>query len=613
MEEAAGYIFLGLFVVALLILPIILSAIALSSASATRKRLEALEHRVALPGIAPSPGAAAPAVSEMPAPAPTAPPIAAAPPALEQAVVVQPAAPRPAAPPAPAPASGVDIERLIGGKWLNWIGIIALLLGTSFFLKYAFDNNWIGPSGRVTIGVIAGIVLIVYSQWLFQKTYIYFAEGVAGLGAGVLFLSLYAAWSFYHLIPNVWAFAGMVAVTAVLLALALARDSQRIAVLALVGGFVAPLLVNTGADAEIQLFAYLALLNAGLLWVAHAREWRSLPLAFLFSLLYFWAWYNAWYEPSKLPLTLGFAVIFFVEFATLPVLRALKTGTQYGEHVVLVLLNTAWFVLALHVMLFSSHRWLLTIDVVALSLAYLAVARLAPAPPSGQLSARVLYAGLALTLVTLAIPIRLAGAWITIGWAIEGAVLIWSGFTSNSRLLRMAGLLIFLFVAIRLVVAPIEGGHLFLNPRFETFALVIACLGASAYMASRHRSEFAPGESTLYQIVQVAINVLALWALTAEVLNTSVAAQRQELIVTLVWTLYAAILLVLGVRVDSGLLRWQGLVLLGIAILKVFLFDLSELPLSLRILSFMALGIVLLGISFLYQRRPKTEKPEPPV
>ena len=69
--------------------------------------------------------------------------------------------------------------------------------------------------------------------------------------------------------------------------------------LALAGGFVTPLLVNSGTNAEVQLFSYLALLNAGLLWVSYVRTWRSLPLAFLFSVLYFWSWYSTYYDAGQ--------------------------------------------------------------------------------------------------------------------------------------------------------------------------------------------------------------------------------------------------------------------------------------------------------------------------
>jgi len=582
---------LGLILVVLLVIPIA----ALVQTTQLKKRVSEIEQRLAT-----LPRASKPQVEL----APVQPQPVLSPPPAKPAI---PASIPPASVTSPRIASSRgDLERLIGGKWLNWIGIFALLFGTAFFLKLAFDNGWIGPIGRVTIGLLAGTALIGYSQVLFRRKFVYFSEGVAGLGAGVLFLSLYASWNFYHFIPNIAAFAGMAAVTSVLLALALVRDSQRIAVLALVGGFVTPLLLNTGEDAEVQLFGYLALLNAGLLWVAYARNWRALPAAFVFTLIYYSVWYSAHYEESKLGVTVAFSALFFVEFATLPALRALRTGTMYGEQVALALLNTAWFVLAMNTML-SAHRWVLTAIVLLIALAYLFIAQ-AAARSSGAPLARILYSGLALTLATAAIPIRLSGPWITIAWAIEGAVLIWSGAYTNTRLLRAAGLIVFTIVVVRLIVSPLPGGHPIFNPRFETFAVVIACFGFAAYVASRSRDQLGKDEQTIFSVLQVGINVIALWALTSEVLSGTQAAQQQQLQVTLVWTLYAAALLLLGMRYGSKLLRWQGLVLLGIGIIKVFLFDLSELALGLRILAFMVLGVVLLGVSFLYQRRLQTDK-----
>ena len=59
----------------------------------------------------------------------------------------------------PTRADQPDLESRIGSHWLNRIGIAAVLIGVSYFLKYAFDNNWIGPAGRVTIGLLAGIAI----------------------------------------------------------------------------------------------------------------------------------------------------------------------------------------------------------------------------------------------------------------------------------------------------------------------------------------------------------------------------------------------------------------------------------------------------------------------
>ncbi|HLE19846.1 MAG TPA: DUF2339 domain-containing protein, partial [Vicinamibacteria bacterium] len=174
------------------------------------------------------------------------------------------------------PAGGLDLETLIAGRLLNRVGIVALLLAASFFLKYAFDNDWVGPSGRVALGLLAGTALLGYSQWLLRRGYGYFSGGIAGLAAGVLYLSLYAAWSFYQLVPQPVAFAGMIVVTGTMVVLALGRDSQPLALLALVGGFLTPTLLDTGQDAQLPLFLYLAVLNAGLMVMARLRSWRSL-------------------------------------------------------------------------------------------------------------------------------------------------------------------------------------------------------------------------------------------------------------------------------------------------------------------------------------------------
>jgi uncharacterized membrane protein len=100
------------------------------------------------------------------------------------------------------PDGGVDLETLIGGRWLNYVAVIALIFGAAFFLKLAFDNEWIGEKVRILIGVLCGAFLLTYSQRLLDRGYRFFSEGIAGLGAGVLYLSLYAGWGFYRFISS---------------------------------------------------------------------------------------------------------------------------------------------------------------------------------------------------------------------------------------------------------------------------------------------------------------------------------------------------------------------------------------------------------------------------
>ena len=77
---------------------------------------------------------------------------------------------------------------------------------------------------------------------------------------------------------------------------------------------------------------------------------------------------------------------------------------------------------------------------------------------------------------------------------------------------------------------------------------------------------------------------------------------------SLLWTAYASGLIALGVSRESALLRWQALVLFGLVAVKVFIYDSSFLERFYRIVSFFILGLVLLTVSFLYQRKVARER-----
>jgi uncharacterized membrane protein len=211
-------------------------------------------------------------------------------------------------------SSALDLETLIGGRWLNRIGITALILAVTYFLKYAFDNNWIGPSGRVAIGILLGAAMLPWSHWLLQRGYSYFSEGIAGLGAAVLYLSIWAGCQYYKPFSLDVGFAAMIVITAGMAAVALGRNSQRIALLSLFGGFLTPVLVSEGKDAQAVLFTYLLILGAGLLVIEIRRDWRALtPISFLLSQLYFWAGIRSFIAqqsssaPSSLPRSFFFS------------------------------------------------------------------------------------------------------------------------------------------------------------------------------------------------------------------------------------------------------------------------------------------------------------------
>ena len=159
-----------------------------------------------------------------------------------RAPIVRSRPPRFATVDAAPPGETQSLESRVGSHWFNRIGILAILIGMTWFLKFAIDNHWIGPLGRVLIGLIAGAGLIAWSERFRARRYIGFSYSLKAVGSGILYLSLWAAFSLYHLVPVSVAFLAMIAVTAFNGYLAWVQDAELLALYAIVGGLSSPVL-----------------------------------------------------------------------------------------------------------------------------------------------------------------------------------------------------------------------------------------------------------------------------------------------------------------------------------------------------------------------------------
>lgn len=191
--------------------------------------------------------------------------------------------------------------------------------------------------------------------------------------------------------------------------------------------------------------------------------------------------------------------------------------------------------------------------------------------------------------------------------------MVWAGVRARKPGLRGAGLLLFAVVTARLLVLPIPAPRLLWNARFAAFAAAAACFVLALWLRRSADEGSGEWERAALAALAVAVNVLAVVALSLEVWDFvgrpaagAAAAPNlaRSMALSLLWIGYASVLMALGVRRRAALLRWQGLALFGLAAGKVFFYDLSFLERAYRILSFLVLGIVLLIVSFLHQRRP---------
>lgn len=540
-------------------------------------------------------------------------------------------------PPVAAPQPEIDLESRIGSHWLNRIGISAVLIGVSYFLKFAFDNNWIGPTGRVSIGLLTGIAGIVWSEAFRNKGYKIFSYSLKAVGIGVLYLSLWAAFQVYALIPSGVAFLAMAVVTASTAMLAIKQDAEILAALALTGGFSTPLLLSTGQNHEVELFLYVALLSAASVALVSFKPWRRLlVLSYSGTLLLYIAWYSEYYRRFEFATTLTFASIFFAIFAIAPVLSTPPEGTSSLPWLpaALIFINTGVYFLQAYAMVEEIDKLAMAWFALALAGVHIALSRVsAPREPLNAEPLRLLHLALAVALITIAIPIRLDGHWITVGWLVEAGVLLWVADRISAGFLHyLAAAALALGVVRLLVFDNFVVDTLLLNSRMATYLLAMAVLALLARFSAKRFSAKRESDvdNQLAAVAVLAVSVLALVGLTREIADyyarqmtpnaqwtTAIAANRRSLMIaedfsySALWMGYGALLMVIGFWRKSAFFRWQALFLIAATIVKVFIYDVSQLDRGYRILSFIILGALLLAVSFVYQKNWLKLSPPP--
>lgn len=389
-------------------------------------------------------------------------------------------------------------EALVGGKILNRIGALAFIIGIGFFLKYAFDNNWITESMRVLIGALAGFLCIGLAYRSNKRGFQIFSQGLVGAGIAILYLSVYAAFNFYHLVPQFAAFLMMSAVTMIALANGLFYDSLAVALLGLAGGFLTPLMLSTGEVNAVGLFTYIALLDVGLLAVVAKKDsWYLVePLTFAATWLFYFFWFAADYTENNLTIALFFVTVFWVLFYGLEFLHADKPvrGLSFVIQVVPGL-NAMAYYLSLYLLIDPDHhKWMASVTVL-LGAVYFGTILALSARKSIPLFVRIRYTLSALVLLVLATAIQFSDFRTVSLWLLEAGILVWCSHRWKMSFVFYAALGLFAIALLKLTgtggtfVSTSPGDFsLILNERFLTFAIAMATLGSSAFVVRRAES-----------------------------------------------------------------------------------------------------------------------------
>ncbi|MGI8827782.1 MAG: DUF2339 domain-containing protein [Chloroflexota bacterium] len=496
--------------------------------------------------------------------------------------------------------SSDDWEAVVGGRWLNRIGALALILGIGFFLKYAFHQNWINHSLRIAVGFTVGAGLLALAARAHAKSYAIFAQGLVGAGTASLYLTVYAAYEFYSLLPALGALVAIALVTGLAFAQAMYYDSLAVSVLAWIGGFLAPLLLALQHPNEPGLFVYLIVLDAGILAITFRRpDWSVLePLTLAATWGITGAWYANAYGSSHLLMTVVFITILWALFFALEIGRVFRPLpiSARATHV-LWTVNGATYYGALLILISPSHHGLLGPTTLALGAGYLA-ALLAMRTRGLPLSTSARYAVTAIGLLVLATIFRFAGFIAVALLALEALGLSYLGVRTALKYVWRPGLVVYGVATGLLMATPgalaYEPVHAFLpvfNLRALAFAVLAAAVVAAVPLFERLRDPAAENVRTSLHYGWCVLTFLVLTAETNDVFRHLLTGASPDavthldflrsLAVATVWMAYSLPLAWAGLRSRLTPLLVSGLASSALAIVLEGAIGLTYRPLHL--------------------------------
>jgi uncharacterized membrane protein len=334
-------------------------------------------------------------------------------------------------------------EFLTGGNAVVRVGIIILLFGIGFLLRYLAEHSQV-PIGWRLSGVAAGGVALLGVGWRLRGSRAGYALALQGGGVGILYLTVFGALRLYSLLTPALAFPLLVAVAVLAATAAVAQNSLSLALIGVAGGFLAPVLASSGQGSHVVLFSYYTVLNLGIFGVAWFKAWRPLNIAgFVFTFVIGTAWGVLRYRPEFFSSTEPFLVVFFALYVGIVMLSGVVDGT--------LVFGTPLVVLALQASMLH-ERLPLAASAAAMGAMYVTLAWLLKRRALKSHAMLVeAFIAIGVTCVTLAVPLALHARLNAAAWSVEGVALVWVGCRRERVLARVAGAL--LSLAAGLIVA----------------------------------------------------------------------------------------------------------------------------------------------------------------
>lgn len=501
---------------------------------------------------------------------------------------------------------------LNGQAWLNRIGVGLLFLAVAFAMSYTFDQSWFTPWLRIMAGSFVGLLFLALGLHFHNNERSAFAQALVGGGIATFYLTAFAAYELYQLIPSWVAFAGMLLITVMSFLLAARRDDAVLAILATLGGLATPFILQSSGDYLFVLISYTSLILVGAGAMYWFRGWRSLLFisffgAWLIILFCYFSFGFQFQSVSRERWTLQSAVILaWFLFWVMPVIRGMlrayrpnkwpapppvrAVGYFFNHPALPLSISTPLLTLALSMSIWDLSDnlwgWIVLLASSIYGFLYLYIR----GKERRDLNHLAQMQGLTSCIfLTVGLLLLYNGHALLIALVAEAVLVRWIARTMKDRLFSVAShtlfACLFVWVLQRMITIPTSGLPFFNAPGLSEL-LVISVGAAMTFL--QHRKWLAIAYPFIAHIL------FMVW-----LFREPSALPAGQAFITVVWGLYGVVLFLAAMRQQNRWLRLAAFSTLTLVVLKLFLIDLDEVDPLIRILLFFGFGIVFMMLSYI--------------
>jgi uncharacterized membrane protein len=509
-------------------------------------------------------------------------------------------------------------------NWLLKIGVLMILVGFGWFVSYAFMHDWIGPVGRIAIGIVAGALIAIFGTMRLGKN---LTQGIlfTVLGSALVIISILSGQYFYEFFTPMMAL-GLIFIISFYVSLtALAYSTEKLALYGLVIALLAPLMSNVAFDLDpVAMYLYLLVISIATVWISVVKGWRagnpigimgimlySLPIILSFHGSSIFTNDSTKYLTLAIAYIISFLYLFVSAWSLIQKDMAEKTsgGKAIGataNDVFLTVVSTLMilgFTMSLVPTIFQSL-------VLALWMIAFAVSGFIVFQTTKNEKLFYIHSLVAILFLAIATSVELSGKTLTVAFAIEVAIIAIASFLVTNRINIAKAFGVLMVVPMMMSIESIgsskwsyEYGAGIFHADFAILLLMAVLLGVLGFFYRANQQLNSDGTEVkgfgfhhLSLIIGTAYLFIIIWLASHAV----VANQDTAVLLSLfIYTVVGLGTYFVGLFSGNHVMKGYGTVMLTLVVLRLILVDVWQMELALRVVTFIVLGVMFISTAFI--------------